>query len=332
MRTWCSRCVLMARASSATAASSHSPRQLSCLWRWRLAFGRAISEFGAEPCSATFEATPSATPGVAQRRLRQVDRRASLQRVCRGACGAPVPPPTCSNRRDLATGAQGSTERLRGGIDRGLLGRTQRRTLFRPAGPLVAALGAALFSASLVFASSLIAATGPDTDPFAGCTVGNGSGLNYIHSEVEPYGAINPTNSPNIITVQQQDRWDNGGARGLSASVSRNGGASWEVVALPFSACAANAPADLQYERASDPWVSFGPGTSANPSAGATAYAVSISFNQSPGRNGNTVGAAVPSDGGTTWQRAQTLAVTPTLACPCPCRTATSSTSTTRSP
>jgi hypothetical protein len=183
----------------------------------------------------------------------------------------------------------------------------QSRTLFRPAGPLVAALGAVLFSAGLVLASSLIAATGPGTDPFARCTVGNGSGLNYTGSEVEPYAAINPTNAANIITVQQQDRWDNGGAHGLSASVSRNGGASWEVVALPFSACAANAPADLQYERASDPWVSFGPGTPNNPSAGATAYAVSISFNQSPGRNGNTVGAAVSFDGGSTWQRAQTL-------------------------
>lgn len=138
--------------------------------------------------------------------------------------------------------------------DRGLLGGTQRRTLFRPAGPLVAALGAVLFTAGLVLASSLIAATGPNTDPFATCAVGNGTGLNNARSEVEPYAAINPRSAQNIITVQQQDRWDNGGARGLSASVSTNGGASWDiVVALPFSACASNAPPELRYERASDP-------------------------------------------------------------------------------
>jgi hypothetical protein len=75
---------------------------------------------------------------------------------------------------------------------------------------------------------------------------------------------------------------------------------------LPFSTCAAGSPADLQYERASDPWVSFGPGAPGNPS-GATAYAVSISFNQSPGKNGNTVGAAASYDGGLTWQHAQSL-------------------------
>ena len=75
---------------------------------------------------------------------------------------------------------------------------------------------------------------------------------------------------------------------------------------LPFSTCAANSPMDLQYERASDPWVSFGPGAPGNPT-GATAYTVSISFNQSAGKNGNTVGAAVSYDGGTTWVHAQSL-------------------------
>jgi hypothetical protein len=97
-----------------------------------------------------------------------------------------------------------------------------------------------------------------------------------------------------------------GGARGLTAGVSQDGGASWTVVALPFSACAAGSPADLRYERASDPWVSFGPGAPGHPT-GATAYAVSISFNQSPGRNGNTVGATVSYDGGLSWRHAQSL-------------------------
>ncbi len=108
------------------------------------------------------------------------------------------------------------------------------------------------------------------------------------------------------MTAVQQDRWNNGGDRGLAAGVSIDGGSSWSVVPLPFSACASNAPAELQFGRASDPWVSFGPGTPGHP-MGATAYSISISFNQSPGKNGNTVGVAASYDGGFTWTHAQSL-------------------------
>jgi hypothetical protein len=155
-------------------------------------------------------------------------------------------------------------------------------------------------------ASAVHQVTNAGNDPFAACAAGTG-GIVYPRSEVEPFGSVNPANPNNIVTVVQQDRWNNGGAHGLVAGVSTNGGTSWSVVPLPFSACAANAPAGLQYERASDPWVSFGPGTAADPTRGATAYAVSLSFNQSPGKNGNTVGAAVSSDGGFTWTHAQSL-------------------------
>jgi len=173
--------------------------------------------------------------------------------------------------------------------------------------PFAAALAAVLFSAGLVLAAGTVTqATNTSNDPFVACPVGVGTGLAYAKSEVEPFGAVNPRDATNIVTVFQQDRWNNGGARGLAASVTHNGGTSWAVVPLPFSQCAANSPADLQYERASDPWVSFGPGAPGNPS-GTTAYAVSISFNQSPGRNGNTVGAAVSYNGGSAWVHAQSL-------------------------
>jgi hypothetical protein len=170
-----------------------------------------------------------------------------------------------------------------------------------------AALAGVLGSMSLALAASnLTQATTGTSNPYATCTAGANSGLAYVNSEVEPYGAVNPSNASNVVAVFQQDRWDNGGAHGLAASVTKNGGTSWSVVPLPFSACASNSPSDLQYERASDPWVSFGPGTPDNPS-GTTAYSVSISFNQSPGKNGNTVGAAVSYDGGITWSHAQSL-------------------------
>src|SRR5215510_11926260 len=173
---------------------------------------------------------------------------------------------------------------------------------------LALAVGLGVASAAPAWAlSSVHQVTNAANDPFVNCSVGAGTGIVYPRSEVEPYGSINPANPANMVTVFQQDRWSNGGAHGLAAGVSTDGGTTWTVGPLPFSRCASNAPADLQYERASDPWVSFGPGTPSNPSKGATAYTVSISFNQSPGKNGNTVGAAASYDGGKTWQHAQSM-------------------------
>jgi hypothetical protein len=170
----------------------------------------------------------------------------------------------------------------------------------------VAAVAAVLVTVGLALAAGTVSqVTTAGNDPYVGCTAGTG-GFNYVRSEVEPFGVVNPTNDKNIVTVFQQDRWSSGGARGLAAGVTTNGSGSWTIVPLPFSKCATGTPDELKYERASDPWVSFGPGTPTSPHK-TTAYAVSISFNQSPGKNGNTVGAAVSYDGGLTWQHAQSL-------------------------
>ena len=59
-----------------------------------------------------------------------------------------------------------------------------------------------------------------------------------MNAEVEPYIAVNPTNSNKLIGVWQQDRWDNGGAHGLVAGSSFDGGKTWSETPLPFSACA----------------------------------------------------------------------------------------------
>ena len=137
---------------------------------------------------------------------------------------------------------------------------TQRR---RGASRLAILFG--LGAAALLAAGVAIANPDPPpvsgADPYASCTAG-APGFNFPSTEVEPYVAVNPTNGSNIVGVYQQDRWDNGGARGLAASVSMNGGTTWTTVALPFSECGGG----ISYQRASDPWISFGPD--------GTAYAV----------------------------------------------------------
>jgi hypothetical protein len=140
--------------------------------------------------------------------------------------------------------------------------------------------------------SPLVLVSGPS--PFASCTIGGVTGsVNYLNAEVEPYVAVNPTNPNNLIGVWQQDRWSDGGAHGLVAGFSSDGGKTWGETPLPFSACAGG----LGYERASDPWVSFGPD--------GTAYSVSISFNQT--NNNNAVAAAVSTNGGKTWTNLSVL-------------------------
>src|SRR6266700_368987 len=144
----------------------------------------------------------------------------------------------------------------------------------------------------LVHAASFVTVSG-NPSPYGSCLNAGEPGTNFVNAEVEPYVATNPHLAGNIVGVWQQDRWNNGGAHGLVAGFSFDGGTTWKETTLPFSACAGG----LGYERASDPWISFGPD--------GKAYTVSISFDQSDNRN--AVAAATSSDGGQTWQNLTTI-------------------------
>ena len=119
------------------------------------------------------------------------------------------------------------------------------------------------------------------------------SSVLYQDAEAEPYEAVNPLNSSNVIGIWQQDRWSDGGAHGLVAAYSMDGGKTWKEQPLPMSTCGAIVGAN--YQRASDPWVSFSPN--------GAAYAISISFNgisMAPGSSG-TVLVTRSADGGASW-------------------------------
>ena len=149
-----------------------------------------------------------------------------------------------------------------------------------------------------------IATVASQGDPFASCLVTGANTLtsiavNYPGTELEPWVAANPANRHNLIGSYQQDRWNDGSAKGLVAAYSFNGGQSWKSVPLPFSECAAPFYGGnvLHYERASDPWNSIG--------VDGIAYAISISVSFSTGDN--AVGVARSVDGGRSWNHQQTI-------------------------
>jgi hypothetical protein len=141
--------------------------------------------------------------------------------------------------------------------------------------------------------------SGPSPYP-PGCQVTPEPGTNYQNAEVEPWVDVNPLNPKNMIAVWQQDRWSNGGAHALATAVTHDGGVTWTRPAPPhFSRCAGgNAANGGDYDRASDPWVTFAPN--------GHAYQISLSVNQFV----NFVTAVLVSkstDGGNTWSEPITL-------------------------
>lgn len=143
---------------------------------------------------------------------------------------------------------------------------------------------------------------GPQTlvsgpSPFAGCIVGSAGAdsVVYTDTEVEPQVAVNPTELSNVIGSFQQDRWSDGGARGLVAARSFDGGSSWARNFAPFSACSGGAP---EYRRATDPWVSF--------DRSGRAYQISLSIDSAE-LGLSAVLASTSANGGASWSAPKTI-------------------------
>jgi BNR/Asp-box repeat protein len=154
-----------------------------------------------------------------------------------------------------------------------------------------AALFGLLASASIAFAATSLASR---PSPFADCTDGQSEGPPpgqvFVNAEVEPWVDVNPTNGDNVIGVWQQDRWTDGGSHGLDTAYSMNGGGSWSYpTPIPWSTCAGST--NERFNRATDPWVSFGPT--------GDAHAIALTIDG----NGFTTGilASKSEDGGATW-------------------------------
>jgi hypothetical protein len=130
-------------------------------------------------------------------------------------------------------------------------------------------------------------------DPYANCTFGAGQGdTSFPSDEVEPFIATNPTNPSNVLGAWQQDRWTDGGSRGLVAGVSFDGGHHFQQTTLPFSTCA---PGGVNFSRASDAGVAF--------DQTGLAYSLAVVFNGPFGTCiPNGIAEARSFDGGRTWK------------------------------
>jgi hypothetical protein len=127
-----------------------------------------------------------------------------------------------------------------------------------------------------------------------GPTEGSFPGVNfsYPNSEVEPWLAISPANPNDVAGMWQQDRWSDGGAHGLVAAVSHNGGTSFAYSIPHFSICAGGTAANGgDFGRSSDPWVSWAPN--------GDLWSISLSVDRTTTRN--AVLAARMRHGTSTW-------------------------------
>jgi photosystem II stability/assembly factor-like uncharacterized protein len=143
--------------------------------------------------------------------------------------------------------------------------------------------------------------------PFApNCNGAPQPGTLYPDAEVEPWVSANPKSPANMVAVWQQDRWSNGGAQGNLTGVTFDAGASWKVVkSPPWTRCAGgNAQNGGDYERASDPWVSFSPD--------GTAYQMALTVDVSTADPAllnvrDAMLVSTSKDGGKTWGKITTL-------------------------
>ena len=139
--------------------------------------------------------------------------------------------------------------------------------------------------------------------PFdATCTGAPASDIVYLNAEVEPYVAVNPRDPNNWVVTWQQDRWSGGSANALITASTFDGGVTWARTAIAFSHCAGgNAGNGGDYQRVTDPWVTFAPDGAVFQMALAVTGA---SFSTG---SANAMLVSRSTDGGRTWGPVSTL-------------------------
>jgi hypothetical protein len=152
----------------------------------------------------------------------------------------------------------------------------------------------------------LVQVTGASPIPAAciGDTNAPSTSVNYYGTEIEPFVMVDPSNPNILIGATQQDRWNDGGSRGITTARSADGGASWTVNGnTKSSVCTGGTAANGgNYERSSDPWVAISPN--------GTAYLMTLSVDTNPGGFATYPSAMLvmrSTNGGASWGNPTTL-------------------------
>ena len=124
----------------------------------------------------------------------------------------------------------------------------------------------------------------------------------YVNAEVEPYVAVDPRHERQMIAVYQEDRYPNDGANGVLAAWTSDAGVTWSAPRLSaqpsFARCSGGDAANGgDFEKATDPWVSYGPD--------GRAYFAAVSYNDSNWDTAELVSTS--DDQGRTWSSPATL-------------------------
>ncbi|MBI5070270.1 MAG: exo-alpha-sialidase [Deltaproteobacteria bacterium] len=145
--------------------------------------------------------------------------------------------------------------------------------------------------------ASPVRASGASPYP-GGCNPPVGGARLYLGAEVEPHLAVHPSDDLRLAAAWQQDRWTAGGANGIGAAASTDGGHTWIAASPPLTGCSGG-DAD-SHDRATDPWLSF--------AADGTLHLVSLVFDDPWKTARQAVVASRSTDGGLTWSTPVALA------------------------
>jgi len=123
----------------------------------------------------------------------------------------------------------------------------------------------------------------------------------FLNGEVEPWVASSPANLGNLVGAYQQDRWNDGGSRGIVSANSSNGGTSWATNTLTKSSfCTGGTVANGgDFQRATDPWTSISPN--------GAAYLMTLSIDDPNTSFDNAMLVMRSTNNGATWGNPTTL-------------------------
>lgn len=151
-------------------------------------------------------------------------------------------------------------------------------------------------------ANAPVAVSSTGASPLAACTADDVAGQEatgsnvFLSGEVEPWVAVDPTDSDHLVGAWQQDRWSDGGARGIVTARSANGGDTWaSTTATKSSLCTGGTVGNKgDFARATDPWVAIA-------ADGSAVYLMTLSLNNPNTSADHAMLVMKSTDGGATW-------------------------------